>query len=92
MVGGSQRSFDPRGGGLSKNSLKIARKLHDFEKILGAGGPGPPGSAGGSEILLEGKVTPGIFVPVGTRVKVSWVGHRSVGGEKQLFHTSGAVE
>ena len=48
---GGQWSFDPKGGLSPKFAqnrgfpLKIAWKLHDFEEILGAGLPGPPGSA-----------------------------------------------
>ncbi len=43
LIRGAQQNFDPRGGP-SPKLLKIAWKLHDFEKILGAEGPGPQGS------------------------------------------------
>ncbi len=62
---GALRSFDPRGGLSPKFaqhgvfSIKIAWKLHDFEKILGGGRPpGPPGSASDSTWFLERDSSP----------------------------------
>ena len=57
---GGLQSFDPRGR-WAKNllkirvSLKIAWKLHDFEKKFGAwrpGPPGPPGSASAGKFII----------------------------------------
>ena len=49
LVRGAQQSFDSLSPKFAHNrgvSLKIAWKLHDFEEILGARGPGPPGPPG----------------------------------------------
>ncbi len=63
---GGQWSFDPREGALSPKfaqnrgfPLKIAWKLHGFEEILGAGGPGSAGEKQCRKVQIPGYLSKG---------------------------------